>query len=264
MLSGIRTTFFSTELLTPPVEEMRINKEHIRDLYIRLTTPGQGRPYENLDLQKSPCVLSSRRENGGESVCRIGDDRLVIQEYKPTITVGEFVGLVDSVLQNLDVPAFFMQRCRIQCVGQPVHCTPLELLSGRVANVDGEDKIKPFERPPFEFGVRFRFAPHDPQDVQPKADPDNPAEPQEQAVEKPAPSRRRKLKAPIYKGFMNLRIETYNEDEKLVWLEAASTYQNIFTNANRSEIGDNINETHKFMTEQAMRFLAQYDQNEEK
>jgi hypothetical protein len=263
MLSGIRTIFLSTELLVPPIPEMRMSKDNVFDLYNRLRQ--KNLPYENLELQADPPTLSTRREKG-RSICRVGLDRVLIQEDQPEIHVDDFISLVSTILDNLDVPMFAYQRCRIQCVGQPAHQEPLKLLASGLANV--LTQTGPFERPLLEFGVRFRFAPHlrgandDTTKTNAAAtpDPDQPSQPA-----KPV-KRKRSSKTPSseFKGFMNLRIETYSADQKLVWMEAASGFQEFFTAPKIKDIGDNIRETYRFLTEQTIRFLAQYDKQVKK
>jgi hypothetical protein len=106
MLAGGRTIFLNTELLLPPVPDLRIKKEQVRELYGKLHDPGHGAPYENIDLQAETPTLSTRRENG-QSVCRIGEDKILIQEDRPEVHVDEFVGMVQTVLKTLDVGPFF-------------------------------------------------------------------------------------------------------------------------------------------------------------
>src|SRR5260370_9974976 len=160
MFSSPRPIFFSTELETPPNKDWAIARESARALYVKLAEPG-GYRYENLDMQITSPLLSTRRGEEGRSVCQIGRYAVRIEEVNPEMPVDQFVKVVKEVLQAMgnSCPPFFMQRCKIQCLSQTnVFPHPLGILASRIGNVS--DKIAPFGRPPTFFGVRFGFSPY--------------------------------------------------------------------------------------------------------
>ncbi len=178
-------------------------------------------------------------------------------------TVESFIEAVQTVLGGLgleDMPPFFVQQCKMQCLAQPANVeSALQLLAARVANV--YEPIAPFERPPTHFGVRFRFPPvvlreaeeeeHD--EVQPSIKDDK--------TEIANPKRGRPGEKKI-ESFVAARFETYAEDDKQVWMEVSAAYPQLerpllVTDAER--IVNNIRETHLFLTDKCKRFLDQFD-----
>jgi hypothetical protein len=165
MLGELRTVFFSLELQSPPIPEMRISNSKIRELYNKLHEPG-GYAYENLQLQGDIPALSTKRDDG-KSQCQIGSDKIRIEEENPAFGIDEFVNVVETVLKALgdDAPPSFMQRCTIRCLAQPNNVPDSrKLLAGEVANV--MDAIGPFGRPHKGFlTVRFETYSKDPKQV---------------------------------------------------------------------------------------------------
>lgn len=224
MLSGIRSIFYQTTLKWPPFEEYGIGKAVIRGLYNKMLEPG-GYHYENLDLQADSPTLSSRRRNG-HSVCKFCPDSLVIEEKSPEIavTIEGFIEAVQTVLGGLgqeDMPPFFLQHCKLQCLAQPANVEDsLELLARRVANV--YEPIAPFQRPPTHFGVRFRFPPvilkriEETEDAPPSKGGDQAMETgnmQIPEVQVGGATEKR------IESYVTARFETFAEDIQQVWME---------------------------------------------
>jgi hypothetical protein len=278
-ISGHRTIYLSTELIFPPVPELKIGKDKIRAMYNKLHEPG-GYPYENLELQAEPPTLSTRRGDG-QSKCQIGSDRIRIDEEKPSMPLDDFIDAAKTVLKSLgsDVHVFIMQRVLIRCIAQPNNVTDsLDLLAGRLA--DAYDTIGPFERPPSYFGVRFRFGPaiegeDDPPEDEKAKSPGAPeatgtadgihpvkaAEPSTPAVKTDGGNDRRE-----HRGFLTLRFETYSEDIRQVWMELAATYffsEKVAAAADLTEVEQNIREAYQFVSEKAIRFLDQFDKKDD-
>ncbi len=67
MLSEPRAILFHTELQLPPIEEIKVSKERVRELYNKMCEPG-GYTYENLDLQATIPTLSTRKPDGNRFV----------------------------------------------------------------------------------------------------------------------------------------------------------------------------------------------------
>jgi hypothetical protein len=260
MLSGIRTIYFSTDLTYPPLPNFEIKTNQVLDLYNKLREPG-GYPYENLELQASPPTLSTRRE-GGLSRCQIGNGRIRIEEDSPAIAgmgAEEFAGVVKSVLGGLGQwgGPFFAQRCVVRCTAQPmVQEDSLELLAGKLA--DALHTIEPFGRPPSFFGVRFRFSPH--RDEPASAGDPEPAETVPVEAAGRAKKRAKKVDPIEHRGYLTLRYETYSKDIKQVWMEVEANYvEQVIDISNVALIKKNILDACQFVTENAKKFLDQFD-----
>jgi hypothetical protein len=251
MLGELRTVFFSLELQSPPIPEMRISNSKIRELY------------ENLQLQGDIPALSTKRDDG-KSQCQIGSDKIRIEEENPAFGIDEFVNVVETVLKALgdDAPPSFMQRCTIRCLAQPNNVPDSrKLLAGEVANV--MDAIGPFGRPPSFFGVRFRFSPHfEVENSLPEQEGNDPAAfpVQESEAEKEAEGTVKE----VHKGFLTVRFETYSKDPKQVWIEVAASYPGVFHVGDLEEITANVRETYNFLVENCKGFLDQFDKPKDK
>jgi hypothetical protein len=191
----------------------------------------------------------------------------VIEEKKPELTVEGFIEAVQTVLSGLgqeDVPPFFVQQCKLQCLAQPTNVEhSLQLLAERVSNVYGP--IEPFERPPTHFGVRFQFPP-----VILRSGESDETEASRITAEGPQASEQNGLTEPLAEGahekklesFVTARFETYTEDVKQVWMEVSAAYPQLERPLMLSDTGrivENIRETHLFLTDKCKRFLDQFD-----
>ncbi|MHC4399593.1 MAG: hypothetical protein ACYTG0_07930 [Planctomycetota bacterium] len=251
MLSEPRAIFFQTQLEWPPVElyDFRIGKDIVREFYNRLFDHEyEEHHYENLDLQAPRPTLSTRTETR-QSICQFGDRSITIEERRPDFEVDGFTNVVEVALQGLkavtdeiddyDVPPFFLQRCRIHCLSQPLGTgSSLDLLASRVANV--KEPIAPFQRPPSFFGVRFRFGP-----VILETDEDENTH---------------------IENFASVRFETYEEDPSQVWMEVATTYPLVHVPpmlGDAERIVANIRESYEFLAMRCKEFLDQFDTREE-
>ncbi len=268
MLSDPTTIFFSTELQVPPVEVLKFSKAQIRGLYNKLSEPG-GYAYENLDLQDDIPTLSTRRPDG-ESLCRIGDYKIVIEEENPEVTADGFIEIVQTVLAALggEFPPVVVHRVKIECLSRPTNSDgSIELLAGKLSDVLGAER--PFGRYPSFFGVRFRFSPRNPigpdnqtdddsDDDSPKALP--PAEGDRIDQEAAAASEPGEGASVCDDAFVTLRYETYSKDTKQVWMEVSAEYVHPLRNTDSIEsVAANIRDTYKFLTERAKSFLEQFD-----
>jgi len=264
MLSGLRSIFLQTTLRWLPFQGYAVGKDTVRGLYHKMFEPG-GYRYENLDLQSDPPTLSTRHQ-AGHSVCRFGPDFLTIEEKRTGVTIEGFVEAVETVLRGLrqeDVPPFYIQQCKMQCLAQPANVeNSLELLAQRVSNV--YKPVEPFERPPSFFGVKFEFHPvtlplktAEP-DIGGKTEGKSERSESENATERiPETSGTTRVA-----GFVTARFETYAEDVSQVWMEVTASYpetEQPLLLRDLQRIGNNIKETHHFLTSKCKRFLDQFD-----
>ena len=250
MLGDPTSIYFQTELRFIPIDELRFSKNFVRDLYARLAKPG-GYPYEDLSIQEGTPTMSSKRvtqSGAGSSVCKISQNTIMIEETEPQITVEDFTENVDTVLKivnkvKTDCAPIFGQKCTIRCVAKPQKSKhSVALLAGKITNV--LNAINPFKRPPQFFGIRFRFPPvrieHEDKDQENE---------RSEVEEKP--------------DFISVRFETYGKDIEQVWIEV--TAMNLFSEpievSDTPKISANIKGAYKFLTEECIGFLNQFDEH---
>lgn len=255
MVADPITIFFRTELKWPAIDELKVERSVVRQLYNTLSETGEPR-YQNCKLQGDCPTLSSDHEDG-HSICQFSPDSIIFEEIGGDMRIDLFGKIVENVLGSLnedDIPSFILQRCRFQCVAQPKHYRPLELLASKVAHV--YDRIDPFERPPDYFGVRFRFPAVNMVLDESEADEGEANTCSQEGSEEGDP------KVVPLEDFTSLRIEVYGKDPELLWMEVASSYLQTdrpLLLANADKMLQNICKAHTFLTENVVRFLNQYD-----
>ena len=259
-----KSTFFQTELKWPPLEEFAISEDVVVRLFNKMREP-DGYRYDNLTLQTDKPTLH-RKGSGGQSLCQFGSESITIEESDEQCHIETFVEVVETVLGGLeedDVPPFFLQRVKIQCLCQTAHAAnAVQLLAGKVSHVF--DAVEPFGRPPAFFGVRFRFPPihlvsPSPREGESGADDEQSAD--ESEIEQAIAEGRIEEKA----GFVTLRLESYAKDSRQVWMEIAGTYPHFeepMALADVAKIIGNIRSAYEFLTNNSKSFLDQFDTEE--
>lgn len=262
MLGDTRAILFQTELEWPPLDmgEFRVGPTLVRKLYNMMFEPDfSDYHYDNLDLQGKPPTLSKLSEDGRRWICQLRDKSLFIEDRwpaNPQSWIDEYgrappqsrlddflraivavIGAFDAVGKSakLNLPPILVQKCRIQCLSQPLGSRgSLELLASKVASV--MESITPFGRPPSYFGVRFRFPP---------------CEIEHEDGE-----------TTEHKDFVTVRFETFSEDTSLVWMEVAAVHLSLGGPMSFSEIEpikENVRDSYQFITEKCREFLNQFD-----
>jgi len=252
-----KSIFFQTELKWPPLEEYAVSEDVVRGLFNKMFEPG-GHKYDNLQLQSDKPTLY-KKARGGQSLCQFGSDSITIEESHEECYLREFLNTVETVLGGInedDIPPFFLQRVKIQCLCQTSICEDaVELLAGRVSRA--YDAIQPFERPPAFFGVRFRFPPvHLVTPRESSGEPDEAED--EDDIEQAIAEGRIEEKA----GFVTLRLESYAQDPSQVWMEVAEMYPHFdspMALADIQKITSNIQKSYDFLTQNSRSFLDQFD-----
>jgi len=249
VLSETTAVFFQTELRWPPPElfDFRVSRTMIRALFNKLFEPEfNEHAYQNLELEPV-CPTLSKQTGTARALVQFDTLSMTIEESRSESHVDDFVKHVTQVLLafrnvvvdlNIEVPDFFVQRCKIHCLAQP-HNSPgaLPLLAGGVANVF--ERIAPFERPPCHFGVRFRFPPAE--IVTENGDAEN---------------------TRTHRNYATVRFETYEGDPSRVWMEVASEYMlypNEVSLRDTTKIAEHIHRSYEFLTQQCVQFLNQFD-----
>jgi hypothetical protein len=267
----IKTIFFQTELILPPMREFRLTKAKIRSLYARLHEPG-GYPYDNIETHGDETDLSTKRDES-RSVLHFCPRHIRIEEDQPLDSVEGIIDNVKTVLERLgdDFPPFvLLQRCRFHCLARPQHVSSTELLADRVANV--YTKFMPLGRSPSFFGIRFRFLPMS-MLMDDFEEEDEEAESSDRETPDTAPSEDDTSEANAIEpsklnesddAYMTLRFETYSKDISYVWMEASAEFRafnrrGVFTSADIDRLGDNIGDTYRFLSERCIKFLDQWD-----
>ena len=155
-------------------------------------------------------------------------DRLVLREEMRGATVEDFaaraVNVATTALQTLSIPATLAQQFVVRSLVAPRNFQDgREFLSKRlmprVADEGGG-----FGRPMASLGVRYVFPPHGEQTET-----------------------------------FQVRVETWPQDQRSIWIENTSSYQSQLTAGDMPRLADQLAATYQFVTGPVCSFLARMD-----
>jgi hypothetical protein len=220
-----RTIAFAAEILYPP-QQMRadlVQNVH-NTLYQR---PELG--YQNFQVAPDGIHLSNLAQAPGQvSMASFTHDRLVIREEMRGSTVEDFatraVNVATLAFQTCNIPTSIAQQFVVRSL-----ITPRNFKDGR--EFLAQRLIPPvsqagsaFGRPMQSLGVRFVFPPHEDQ-----------------------------------KQTFQVRVETWPQDQRSIWLENSSIYASPLAVAQMPQVADQLAATYNHLTGPVCTFLANLD-----
>lgn len=224
---------FGAELIHPP----HLHEEaQLHDFYYRLSKVKYcGCDFKQFRIIPSGAEMST---NIGRlhSVCRVSEDRLHISEDWTTLSAEEFITrvreIVKTYMDTFNIRLFIVQTSAVRTLLTTTNFNDARVfLAEWVCKLKGAEEIFPsFENRPVQmFGIRLMFPP----------------------VEE---ENRR----------FNIRIESFNQDPKRVFVECISDYEGPpISEEDLGLIGKNIERTLEFSTKNVLNFLSRYDVKQE-
>lgn len=222
MLYTPRTIALVSELFHPP---MVPDPGPIQKVHNQLYRDGDP-PYSSFAVTSIGAVLSNQTP-GVTSQAAFLHDRFQFREELSGLTHDDFAARVRKVATQVSaargVPLFTAQQVTLRTLVNPrTFKDSREYLKHGMFGFD--DELQVFGRDPALLGIRFMF-------------PAAPGHPETHA----------------------LRIESFANDARSLWLEIVSGYGPITTQNGLSEVEANILASYRFLTEQAMRFIGGFD-----
>ena len=224
---------FGTELIHPP----HLHEEaELHDFYYRLSKVKYcGCDFKEFRIIPGGAEMSTT-VGRVHSVCRVTEDRIHISEDWTTLSTEEFVARVRETVKVyidiFDIRFFVLQTSAIRALLATTNFDDARVfLAERVCRLSGSEEIFPsFENRPVQmFGLRLMF---------PSTGEEN----------------RR----------FNIRIESFNQDPKRIFVECISDYEGPpITEENPDLIGQNIERALEFSTKNVLNFLSRYDVKQE-
>ena len=220
-----RTIAFAAEILYPP-QQLRA------DLVQNVHNTLYGQPqlgYQNFQVAPDGIHLSNLPQAPGQvSMASFRFDRLILREEMRGATVEDFaarvVNVATTALQTLSIPATIAQQFVVRSLVAPRNFQDgREFLSKRlmprVADEGGG-----FGRPMASLGVRYVFPPHGEQTET-----------------------------------FQVRVETWPQDQRSIWIENTSSYQSQLTAGDMPRLADQLAATYQFVTGPVCSFLSKMD-----
>lgn len=221
-----RTIAFLAELLYPPLQ---LRSDTAQALHNALYKRNETR-YLNFQIaQDGIHMLNVPESPGSVSQLTLLPDRLVMREELRGITHEDFaqrlVQVAGIVLPHLGVAQSLAQQFIVRSLINPRHSQDSrEFLAHRLIGADDPPWAR-FGRPIASLGLRLTF---------PQTD--------------------------KHRDMYHLRVETWTQDPRSLWVELAGSFTNPVSTENLPEIGSYVHATYRFLCGPAFEFLAGFDQ----
>ena len=220
-----RTIAFLAEILYPPVQIAPDSVQGIHNTLFRQPELG----YQSFQVADDGIHLTNMPETPGSvSSVTFLPDRLILREELRATTVDDFatrlVNVAGVSLKALEIPVTVAQQFVVRSLVTPRHVTDSrEFLSQRLMAGSG-DHWEKFGRPFDSLGFRYTFPQHD----------DRPE---------------------LY----NLRIETWNQDPRSVWIENVGSFTQPIPAGEMPQLSTHLASTYQFLTGPVCSFIAEFD-----
>jgi hypothetical protein len=220
-----RTIAFLAELIFQPIQLRTDTAQSIHNaLYKRNETR-----YLNFSIAQDGIHLANVPESPGSvSMLTMLPDRIVVREELRNLTLEDFaarlVNVSSVVFQSLSIPVSLAQQFVVRSLVTPRHCNDSREFLARRMMAGGQDDWAALGRPLQSLGMRFTF---------------------------PQTEKNREV--------MNLRVESWPQDPRSIWLEVIGSFTNPTQAENLPEIGNYLHATYLFMTGPVGNFLGSFD-----
>lgn len=221
-----RTISLVTDLMHPVVPSDPAAIQRVHDQLFRGGSP----PYSSFLVSPASAVLSNPVATpGANSFAAFRPDRFQFCEELSSVTYDEFAARVRSVSEKVaaqrGLQFFSAQQVTLRTLVNPRAFTDSRAYL-RHAMFGFDDETDVFGGDPALLGIRFVF----------------PATPERA-------------------GSHGLRIESWANDPRSLFLEIVSTYGPVRADGALVQVEENIHASYRFLTEPAMRFVAGFDTN---
>jgi hypothetical protein len=229
---ALRSIAFVAELIHPPVKH---EPRGLQELHSTLFGSAECN-YQDFRLVPGGAQFSNAMGGGGlpgspTSVANLLADRIQVREEQTGVSKADFearlMALAESALQTLPMQLFMVQQFAVRSVINP-H-TSNDARSFMMQTVFGYDEamLSSFPAAPSLSGLRFTFPPQG----------------EVQAV-------------------YNVRMESYSQDNRSLFLENVGTFGRPLTGADLEGLKERFSATYEFLEDRLLGFLSQFDSEE--
>ena len=225
-----RTIAFFVELLHPPVQH---DLRRLQRLHGELFTDPKA-VYQNFSVVQGGAAFSnpSLTPNASSSASFLAD-RIQVREEFSGAALEDACGRLERVaglaIEHLGIQLFTAQQCVVRSLVNPRQFRDSREFLTRALFRFTEEDMRTLGRPVQLLGLRLVFP-------------------------------RVESRAEIY----SLRLESYNGDPRSLYLENVGTFAPVLAAQGTSPLAENLRETYRFVTEEALEFLKRFDRQEEK
>lgn len=220
-----RTIAYQADILHPPIPLRPDVVQGIHNALFRQPALA----YQNFQVAQDGIHLTNLPQAPGQvSAVTFLPDRMVLREEFRSTTIEDFAARVVNVVkvgfQTLGVPVALAQQFIVRSLIQPRYLHQnRETLTQRMLGAD-QEAWQSFGRPLHSAGLRLQFAPTESQ-----------------------------------RENFHVRIETWHQDPRSVWIENTGSFTVPTTAENLPQLGDYLYATYRFMTGPVGEFLSSFD-----
>ncbi len=224
-----RTIAYVAELFHPPVQK---DPKALQSLHSELFA-GDLTGYQNFNLVPGGAQLANPvQQIGAHSTATFMPDRVQVREEFTGITLEDFSKRVEAVIaqtvEHLTIPMFTAHQCAVRTLINPRHFRDSREFIASGMFGFGEEVIGAFDRPAQLVGMRLVFP-------------------------------RSEEQSQVFA----LRVESYNNDPRSLYLENVGTYPPLALNQAEGVLEEHMQETYEFLTTHALPFVAGFDRTSE-
>jgi hypothetical protein len=219
-----RTIALVCELVHPAMTPDPVPIQRVHNQLYQTGDP----PYQSFAVTQAGAVLSNPVQSpGASSLAAFYPDRFQFREELSSLTYDDFATRVRTVSTQVSaargVQIFTSQHVTMRTLVNPrSYHDSRQYLKHGMFGFDDETDV--FGREPALLGIRLVFPP-----------------------------------AEGRTGTHALRIESFSNDSRSLFLEIVSSYGPVVVESGLAEVEANIHATYRFVTEQAMRFIGGFD-----
>lgn len=220
-----RTIAFLAELIYQPIQLRSDAAQSIHNaLYKRPETR-----YLNFTIQQDGIHMTNVPESPGSvSMMTLLPDRIVLREELRNVTLEDYaarlVNVTSVVFQSLSVPVSLAQQFVIRSLITPRQVNDSREFLARRMIGGNPDVWGTLGRPLQSLGMRFTF---------PQTD--------------------------RHKEIFNVRVESWPQDPRSLWIETVGSFTNPVPTENLPELANYLHTTYRFLTGPVTDFLASFD-----
>ncbi len=221
-----RSIAFLAEVLYPPIS---LQAEKVQQIHNSLYGKREV-SYQNFQVAQDGIHLTNPPTSpGAVSAVTFLPDRMVVREELRSTTVEDFatrlVNVASVCFRNLGIQTSLAQQFAVRSLITPRRFdTSTQMLAQGMLG-GGDEALKAFGRPIGAAGMRFTF-------------------PQVEG----------------HPEMFNLRLETWTQDPRSVWIENTGSFPVPTTTENLPVLSNHLFATYRFLTQKACAFLACFDE----
>jgi hypothetical protein len=228
MSYALRSIAFVAELIHPPVKH---EPRGLQKLHTELFDSADA-DYRDFRVVPGGAQFSNSPQGGlpgtPVSVANVLADRIQVREEQTGVSKEDFEARLSTFAENalavLPMQLFMVQQFAVRSVINPYSSNDARAFMLQTVFGYDETMLSMFPAPPSLSGMRFTFPP----------------DPATQAV-------------------FNVRLESYSQDNRSLFLENVGTFGRPVTSGDVGELSQRFASTYAFLEEQVVAFVSQFD-----